>query len=253
MKLFFPFLFFSGALSAIAVEYDLDRPLDFKLGWIFLRTDDIYLQHQCSAATAARHQRHAVEYIATMREKLNVTATPEVLQIRLHANAQLYRNRMKFSREREGHYNSSLNILTSHCSAPEAIIEQQLILHILRDEPLRKWQKIFIAEVLPGNAGRPFFRSSAKAVPSPLYRVLLANHTPEKPELATLASLARYLQKMGKLEEFALTLARDRGFDDTGMEILERLCGERIAALEARLIDKAAAAKRNNTLRKLKR
>lgn len=253
MKLFFPFLFFSGALFGIAVEYDLDRPLEFKLGWNFLRADDIYLQHQCNTATAARHQRHAVAYVATMREKLGVTTASEVLQVRLHANAQLYRNRMKFSREREGHYNASLNILTSHCGAPDAIIEQQLILYILRDEPLRKWQKIFIAEVLLGNASRPFFPGSAKAVPSPLHQVLLSNHTPEKPELATLASLARYLQKMGKLEEFTLALARDRGFDDTGMEILEKLCGEPIASLQAKLADKAAAPGRNNTLRKLKR
>ena len=244
---------FTAALHPIAVEYQLDRPLDFKLGWRFLRGDEIYLQHQCSPATAAHHQRHAMDYIAAMREKLGTSSGTEALQMRLHANAQVYRNRMKFSREREAHYNATLNILTSHCGASNTTIEQQLILYLLRDEPLRTWQRVFIAEVLPGNGKRTFFSDSGKAKTAPLAPVMLSNHTPAKADRALLARLAAYLQKNGKLEEFALALARDRSFDDTGTEMLEKITGEPVAALQVKFADKPPVTGRNNTLRKLKR
>lgn len=253
MTRFFLVCLLAAAAHPIAVEYQLDKPLDFKLGWSFLRGDEIYLQHQCSPAIAARHQRHAMDYIAAMREKLGITSATEALQMRLHANAQTYRNRMKFSREREAHYNAALNILTSHCGAANTTIEQQLILYLLRDEPLRTWQRVFIAEVLPGDGKRIFFSDSGKAKAAPLGQVMLSNHTPGKADRALLARLAAYLQINGKLEGFALALARDRSFDDTGMEILERTSGEPVGALQAKFANKPPAAGRNNTLRKLKR
>ena len=244
---------FTASLSAIAVEYNLDKPLEFKLGWSFLRTDDIYLQHQCNAATAARHRRHVLDYTATMRGKLGLASGTETLQMRLHADARMYRNRMKFSREREAHYNSARNILTSHCGASNAAIEQQLILYLLRDEPLRTWQRIFVAEVLPGNGKSNYFGDSARKEPAALAEVMLSNHTPGKADRALLARLAAFLQKSGKLQEFALALARDRSFDDTGMEILELTTGMPISALQAKLADKPVANGHNNSLRKLKR
>ena len=240
-------------MHPVAVEYQLDRPLDFKMGWSFRRGDEIYLQHQCAPATAARLQRHMLDYNAAMRGKFGIPLTADVLQVRLHANAQVYRNRMKFSREREGHYNATLNILTSHCGASTATIEQQLILYLLRDEPMRTWQRVFIAEVLPGNGRRNFFNDSDKAKATSLGQVMLSNHTPGKNDRALLTRLAAYLQKKDKLEEFALALARDRSFDDTGMEILEKISGEPMSELQAKLADKPSAARRNNTLRKLKR
>lgn len=253
MTRFFLICLIAGAAHAIAVEYPLDRPLDLKLGWRFLRGDELYLQHQCSPATAARHQRHAMNYLVAMREKFGITSVIETLQMRLHANAQVYRNRMKFSREREAHYNAALNILTSHCGAPDSTIEQQLILFLLRNEPVRTWQRIFIAEVIPGNGKRIFFADSGKARAATLGQVMLSNHTPGKADRALLARLAAYLQRSGKLEEFALALARDRSFDDTGIEMLEKISGEPLGQLQAKFADKPVITGRNNTLRKLKR
>ncbi len=243
----------TGTLHALAVEYALDKPLDLKLGWNFLRGDRIYLQHQCSPAMAARHYRHAHDFISAMQQTLRVPDLILPLQMRLHANAQTYRNRMRFSREREGHYNAALNILTSHCSASHTAIEQQLILYLLRDEPLRTWQRVFIAEVLPDQGKRVFLGDAGKVKAAPLNSVLLSNHTPAKADRAMLARLADYLQKKGKLEEFALALSRDRGFDDTGIEVLEKTSGEPLSVLQAKLADKPVATGRNNTLRKLKR
>lgn len=243
----------AGALQGIAVEYNLDKPIDFKLGWSFLLGSEIYLQHQCSTPTATQLGQHMLDYIRAVHKKLGVDSPVQPLQVRLHANAQVYRNRMRFSREREGHYNADLNILTSHCGVGHATLDQQLVLYLLRDEPLRTWQKVFIAEVLPGKGYRTLFADAAKAKPAPLESVMLSNHTPGKAERALLAKLGRYLQKTNMLEEFALALAHSRAFDDTGMEILERLTGESVAAIQTALAEKSPDKRRNNTLRNFKR
>ncbi len=253
MKLLVSLALVNLSLQAIPVEYNLDKALEIKLGWSFRIGPGVYLQHQCSTGSAVRLQQHARDYTAMMQEKLGIPADEATLQMRLHSNAQVYRGRMRFSREREGHYNSVRDILTSHCAASNSVLNQQLLLRILRDEHLRPWQGIFIAEVLAANGSRAYFANDAKADGAPLLQTLLSNYTPGKAERATLGRLAKYLQELGQLENFAVALVRDKRYDDTGLELLEATTGESIRALQTKLTKPATNTQRNNTLRKLKR
>lgn len=237
--------------AAIAVEYELDGPLDLGRKWGFVREGNFFVQHQCGEEGG----KSAAQKIKKLLEKetpLSLVAAPmRPLQVRLQAGLGAYRRAFRFSKERHAHYDERLSLITSYCGVSGAILEEHIILHRLAETPLRLWQKIFIAETLPyldtGDSTRPF-ADAAKIKPSPLRFVLLSNHRPEKSERATLRQLAAFLQKEKRIREFLSALLTWRGFDDTATEILESLFSTNIGDLEERITPGATDKTPNNTL-----
>ncbi|MFO1527415.1 MAG: hypothetical protein U1F16_15705 [Turneriella sp.] len=253
LKLLLTIAVCSAVVHAAAVEYELDKPLDLPSGWHFLRRDDAYLQHQCSAATAERMTKRFSESSAVYRKKLSITQTRLPVQMRLYANAPIYRNKLKFSRQREGHFNARLNIISTHCGVSGTILDQQILLHVLQQQALRPWQKVFIAETLSTGANGSSFADAARGKPTTMEQVMLSNHTPGLSERAAMARLAEFLRKAGKLEDFAIALATESLSDDTGIELLERLMGMKISEFAKDAPRPSRKAVRNNTLRSFKK
>lgn len=221
-------------LFAIAVEYELDGPLDMKQGWKFIREEIFFVQHQCTeerGKTAAKKIRKFFEKTSPLSA---LKDTPAHLQVRLLPGFDAYRRTFKFSKERRAHYDEKLALLTSYCSVSTTALEEQLVLHRLAGTRLRLWQKVFLAEIIPAPEGSPF-SDAAKVKPVPLRSLLLSNHRPEKAERATMRRLALFLQQEKKLEDFTKALIAWQGFDDTGMDILESMFSEGLRALEAKI------------------
>ncbi len=232
-------------IFAIAVEYELDGPLDLKQKWGFVREEMFFLQHQCGEDRGRANAKRIKKLIGKDSPLKAVEPPMRLLQVRLLPGFDAYRRTFKFSKDRHGHYDEKISLMTSYCGASAAVLEEQLILHRLAETPLRLWQKIFIAETLPGS--NPF-SDAAKVKPRPLRFVVLSNHRPEKAERATLRRLALFLQKEKKLDEFIAAIIRGRGFDDTGMEILETMFPGGLKALEERVTPPEPAKSANNTL-----
>jgi hypothetical protein len=232
-------------LFAIAVEYELDGPLDMKQKWGFVRGENFFVQHQCGEEAGKNYTKRIKKLIEKESPLRSVEPPMRLLQVRLLPGFDSYRRTFRFSKDRHGHYDEKLSLLTSYCGAATAILEEQLILHRLAETPLRLWQKIFIAETL---AWSNPFTDATTGKPKPLRFVLLSNHRPEKAERATLRRLALFLQKGKKMDEFISALIRWRGFDDTGMEILETMFPEGLKVLEERITPAEQAKSPNNTL-----
>ncbi len=243
-------LLLSQAAQAIAVEYDLDKPLGSPELWKYYRAPQFYIQHACGKerlnAIAERISRF-------MQDKTGQNSTVEgeaQLQIRLYANAAQYRRALRFSKYRDGHFNARLTLLTSHCDAGPVTLAEQLNLYWLADSHLRKWQRIFIAEILAydsRNSLRAAFADAIKDKPAPLLQVLLSNQTPGRTERAALRQLALFLSEKKRLDEFLAMLLEPPSADDTGLEILERLFPGESATILDQL---GQAANPNKTLRK---
>ena len=237
--------------AAIAVEYELDAPLDMKQKWSFVRDESFFIQHQCGEE-GGKSAAQKIRKLLNKESPLKAILTPmRHLQVRLLAGLGAYRRTFRFSKERHAHYDEKLDLITSYCGVSGAILEEHIILHRLAEAPLRVWQKIFIAEMLPylDTSGKflPFY-DAAKITAKPLRYVLLSNHRPEKPERATLRQLAAFLQKEQKTREFLTALLNWRGFDDTGTEILENMFSTGIQKLEERITPAETEKNPNNTL-----
>jgi hypothetical protein len=238
------------AVSAIAVEYELDNPLDLKQKWGFVRRENFFVQHQCGEE---RGKAEAARIEKLLQKELNFPESQagRLLQVRLWPGHDAYRRAFKFSKDRHAHYGEHLNLITSYCGTASDILEEHLILYRLSAAPLRPWQKIFLAEILPyleNKSGINPFPDTARNKPKPLGYVLLSNHRPEKPERASLRRLALFLQKNKKLEEFILALLNERRFDDTGVEILEKMFPEGLKILEEKITPPDMQKTPNNTL-----
>lgn len=240
-----------AGLSAIAVEYELDQPIDLAKKWSFIRAENFFVQHQCGDERGKKQAARIANLLNNSWLSPEQKAAAPLLQVRLFAGHGVYRAAFKFSRERHGHYNERLHLATSYCGSPPGILEEQLTLHQLSVSHLRLWQKIFIAEIFPyfdGQANVNPFADAAKNKPKPLGYVLLSNHRPEKAERATLRRLALFLQKHQKLEPFLRALLAGPHGDDTGSEILEGLFGETLKNLEDKITPPEAPKNANNTL-----
>lgn len=225
-------------LDAIAVEYELDGPLDLKQKWEFVRDTNFFIQHQCGPERGKAWALKINQLFEKQTLLRQTTEAADHLQIRLFAGLGAYRKAFRFSRERQAHYNGRLKLIVSYCGAAAAIVEEQLILHMLSHAQLRAWQNFFLAETLPylENTGQPpGFADAAKQKPKPLQQVLLSNHRPDREERATLRALTLFLFKEKKLRFFCEALLRWRGFDDTGIEILEDMFSGGIQALEKQI------------------
>ncbi|HRP68317.1 MAG TPA: hypothetical protein PLY93_02175 [Turneriella sp.] len=225
VKLLFVFsLFFS--LNAIPVEYELDKPLDFNKTGRFVHTPNLYVQHQCSATQVKKLVQEIAEF-STKKSPLSVLDAPlQPLQVRLFKNAKVYRDEFHFSKHRHAHYNERLEIVTSYCDAPFSEIEEQWILHRLAETRLRTWQKYFLAETIahPTRA----FRETGQAKPVSFLYLFLSNHKPDNAERKTMHALFAYLMKKKVWDSFCEALLLQQNFDDTGIEIFEKLTGEPI-------------------------
>lgn len=225
-------------LLTIAVEYELDGPLDMKQKWRFVREDIFFVQHQCSEEQGKAAARKIGRFFSKPSPLSAVKETPAHLQVRLLPGFDAYRKAFKFSKDRRAHYDERLGLLTSYCAASASVLEEQLVLHRLAGTKLRFWQKVFIAEVIPllqGNNVIAPFGDAAKVKPVPLRSLLLSNHRPEKGERAAMRRLALFLQQEKKLEDFIKALVAWQGFDDTAMDILEGMFPEGLRTLEAKI------------------
>lgn len=244
-------LAFVPALHPIAVEYDLDRPLESPGTWRFHQSSHFYAQHRCGEAQLQAIGRRIQRFLEAP-EKQRAAELGPVLQVRLYASAADYRKNLKFSKYRDGHYNRRLGIIVSYCDVPAHRLAEQMTLYALADKPLRKWQRVFLAEVIPVLAGRNLqnaFDDVGKDKPAALLPVLYSNHWPGRSERATLRLLAIHLADRQLLEPFVERLLEAAAADDTGLELLESLTEGNIAPL-AESIAGAAAANGNKTLRK---
>lgn len=221
-------------LEAIAVEYELDGPLDMKQKWRFIRDDNFFVQHQCSEAQGKRAAQKIRKFFDKASPFSALKDTPAHLQVRLLPGFDSYRKNFKFSKDRRAHYDERLSLITSYCSVSTVALEEQLVLHRLSGTRLRLWQKVFLAEIIPAMENNPF-SDAAKAKPVPLRTLLLSNHRPEKAERATMRKLALFLRQEKKLDDFTQALLAWQGFDDTGMDILEAMFPEGLRALEAKI------------------
>lgn len=223
------------AISALAVEYELDGPLDLKQRWQFLRRSDFFVQHQCAAPKLARIDERVQEFL--LAPKLwRLTPIPQKpLQLRIYAQAEKYRAELHFSQDRQGHYNMQRNLIVTHCNVPKLILDEQLMLYALSTSRLRQWQKIFIAETLPRleeNARPVFFPEAEKEQMMKLRFLMLSNHVPGKRERATMRYLANFLWEQGELRRFLKLLVADSKSDDTGIEALEKIFSKSIKTIE---------------------
>lgn len=236
-----PIYFFPFALGAMAVEYELDPPLDLKQKWFFLKQSDFFIQHQCAASKINRIDEQVQEFLAAPK-LWHLTPQPfKPLQMRIYAGAERYRSEMRFSQDRQGHFNAQRNLIVSHCNVSKTILEEQLMLYVLSKSPLRRWQKIFIAESLSrlGEKGKPvFFADAQKTERVKLRYLLLSNHAPGKKERATMRALAATLYGAQKLRTFVKLLVRDYRFDDTGAEALEKIFEKNIDDIDKNLLTK---------------
>jgi len=243
---------FGSVLAAMAVEYDLDKPLDTYTKWRYYTNSHFYAQHRCSDGQMHLHARRIQNYLEAPAKRPEPEIGPQ-LQVRLYASAADYRRNLKFSKYRDGHYNRRLNLIVTHCDVSALLLAEQLNLHALAEKPLRKWQRIFIAETLAliarGNV-QTVFADADKDRPVALMHVLLSNHWPGRNERATLRRLALALAGRQQLEIFIERLIEPTTADDTGLETLESLfSGESRTILET-LGDGTPDTKANKTLRK---
>lgn len=216
----------TAAARAIAVEYDLDKPLDSPQAWKYYRTPQFYVQHKCGKERLIGVIGRISRF---MQDKTgqNVEIDGGVpLQIRLYPNAAQYRRALRFSQYRDGHFNKRQNLVTSHCEVSATVLAEQLNLYWLADSNLRNWQRIFVAELLARmgrNSVGTAFADTGKDKPAPLMAVLLSNQTPGRAERATLRQLTLFLMERKRLEEFLTLVVEPPTLDDTGLEILEHL------------------------------
>lgn len=226
------------ALGALAVEYELDGPLDLKQRWQFLRRPDFFVQHQCPPPKLARIDEQVQEFLIAPKLWRLTPVPQKPLQLRVYASAEKYRNEMHFSQDRQGHFNIQRNLVVTHCNAPRTILDEQLMLYALSTSRLRQWQRIFIAETLPRleEKARPAFFSDAAKEPSAKLRyLLLSNHVPGKGERATMRALAHLLWEEGELRRFVKLLVAGSKSDDTGIEALEKIFSKNIKTIEKQM------------------
>jgi hypothetical protein len=239
-------LFAHAAARAMAVEYDLDKPLDSPQTWKYFRAPQFYVQYRCGKERISNIVARVSRFMQD-RTGQNVEIDEKVaLQIRLYANAVQYRRALRFSQYREGHFNARLNLVTSHCEVSAGTLAEQLNLYWLSDKALRKWQRIFVAEVLAltGRNASGAFADAAKDKPAPLLQVLLSNQTPGRAERAMLRQLTLFLIERKRLDEFLTLLIEPPTNDDTGLEVLEQLFPKEFPAILERF------SETNRTLRK---
>jgi hypothetical protein len=242
---------FFSALHPIAVEYDLDRPLESPASWRYYQGSHFYAQHRCGDAQLQAIGRRIQRFLEAPEKQRSAELGP-VLQVRLYASAADYRKNLKFSKYRDGHFNRRLGIIVSYCDVPAQRLAEQMTLFALADKPLRKWQRVFLAEILPVLAGRHLqnaFGDVGKDKPAALLPVLYSNHWPGRSERATLRLLATHLADRQLLEPFVERLLEASGADDTGRELLESLTTGDIGQL-ADSIAGTAVPNGNKTLRK---
>jgi hypothetical protein len=248
------FLIATRSLWVIAVEYQIDPPLDLTHKWKFARHADYYVQHQCS-------QRNIDLVTIALRDALTslelrfgkiILKTP--LQLRFFANAHEYRKAHHFSRSRDGHFNPILNIVSTHCFVAKELFTETLVLYYLAGTNLRPWQRIFAAETLRFADDRTkvdSFTDAKRENPELLTNVLLSNYTPGIRERATLRQLAELLATRGRLSEFLTLLIAKPQADDTGIDLLESILGTDIRDIQNALLTSEKAS--NNTLRNLRK
>lgn len=217
---------FATGISAQPVESIMDRPLDLAQRWSFYRDKTVYVQHQCSATRAREIAVTAQKFFESAAAHLERRELALPLQLRIYADAEQYRRKLRFSRYREAHFNPSLVLVTAHCGISAAALEEQLGLFYLADAGLRTWQRLLLAEALPRFGRLERFRlktdKPAKKRAS-LLQVLLSDHPLESHERQTLAALVARLACRGKLKDFLIGLYRDRAADGTGLDTLEAL------------------------------
>lgn len=227
------------ALGALAVEYELDGPLDLKQRWQFLRRPEFFVQHQCAAPKLARIDEQVQEFLAAPKLWRLTPVPQKPLQMRIFATAEKYRAELHFSPERQGHFNIQRNLIVSHCNVPKVILDEQLMLYALSTSHLRQWQKIFIAETLPRAEEKlkpAFFPEVEKVHMVKLRYLLLSNHVPGKKERATMRLLANVLWEQGELRRFLKLLVAGSKSDDTGTEALEKIFAKSIKTIEKQIV-----------------
>lgn len=242
----------ASTLAAIAVEYDLDKPLDLPGKWRYYTGAHFYAQHRCNDAQMRLHARRIENYLGAPSRESDPEIGP-LLQVRLYASAADYRRHLKFSKYRDGHFNKRLNLIVSYCDVSAILLAEQLNLHALAAKPLRKWQRVFVAELLPlVSQNRVFaaFADAEKDKRAKLLAVLLSNHWPGRTERASLRRLAILLAERQQLEVFLEKLIEPVTADDTGLETLEALFPEGIQSLLESPGEGNLDAKGNKTLRK---
>jgi len=242
----------ASTLAAVAVEYDLDKPLDSPAKWRYYTNSHFYAQHRCGDAQMRLHARRIENYLGAPSRESEPEIGP-LLQVRLYASAADYRRTLKFSKYRDGHYNKRLNLIVAYCDVSAILLAEQLNLHALAQKPLRKWQRVFIAELLPlVSQNRVFgaFADAEKDKQAKLLAVLLSNHWPGRSERATLRRLAILLAERQQLEAFMQKLIEPVTADDTGLETLEALFPDGIQSILESPGEGSSGAKGNKTLRK---
>lgn len=228
-KLLFVFLISAvirTGLRAQPVESEMDRPLDMSGRWSFYHDETVYLQHQCSVQRARMIATSVRKFFDRVEKHLERSALVLPLQLRIYSGAEQYRRALRFSRHREAHYNPRLEIITAHCGISSAVLAEQLALFWLADAGLRTWQRYLLAEALPRMQQIDRFRP-ATAKPSKkrvqLSQVILSDHVLDPEEQRTLAGFVEKLAAIGQLRNFLLGLYRNRGSDDTGLDLLEAM------------------------------
>ncbi len=247
----FAVLFAAASLNPLAVEYDLDRPLESVSAWRYYQSSHFYAQHRCSDGQLQAVARRIQLYLSAPQKETEAELGP-VLQVRLYASAVDYRKNLRFSKYRDGHYNRRLNMIVTYCDVAAQRLAEQLTLHSLADRPLRKWQRIFLAEamsVIARGSLQSAFSDVADDKPAALMHVLYSNHWPGRSERATLKLLTRYLAERQKLEAFVQLLLEPTGTDDTGFEALESLIADDLPGLH-QAIENPDKTNGNKTLRK---
>lgn len=242
----------TSALVAVAAEYDLDKPLDSPGKWRYYQGSHFYAQHRCSDGQMQRMARDIQNYL-NAPAKLPEAEIGPVVQVRLYASAADYRRNLKFSKYRDGHFNRRLNLIATYCDVSAVLLAEQLNLHALAAKPLRKWQRIFIAETMPmiaRNKAQGAFADAEKDTPAGLMQVLLSNHWPGRSERATLRRLAIFLNDRKSLDQFIALLIEPATADDTGLEALEGLFPGELNAIAEAIGQSGQNAKANKTLRK---
>ena len=244
-------LFAVAALQPIAVEYDLDRPLESVTAWRYYLGSHFYAQHRCSDGQLQAVARRIQLFLSAPQKEAAAELGP-VLQVRLFASAADYRKNLRFSKYRDGHFNRRLNMVVTYCDVPAQRLAEQLTLHSLADRPLRKWQRVFLAEamsVIARGSLQSAYTDVANEKPTALMQVLYSNHWPGRSERATLKLLTRYLAERQKLEAYVELLLEATGTDDTGLEALERVIADDLAGLNQN-IENPGKTNGNKTLRK---